>query len=215
MAEDFVSPSTSTDRQPEIPESISASVSDSSSPVTITNNDVIEFYKKNKDSVKLADAFLEHFGLVPTASPKTIHNKIKTVQNTFTYKKKTAEKKAEFLSKSFRLPVSHIERQTLKDTPRKRDLKKKLHEQKHEYKAVKRKLDELKTECAAQQSECEINMAMYERALQYLTSVVEQYKQATILHATGQEQMMQKLSQLQSQFEDKTKHLTNFRRNWR
>ena len=29
------------------------------------------------------------------------------------------------------LPLSQLERQTIKDTPRKRDLKKKLHEQKH------------------------------------------------------------------------------------
>jgi len=76
MAEDFVSPSTSTDQQLEIPESSSATVSNSSSPATITNNDVIEFYKKNKDSVKLVDAFLDHFGLVTAASPKTIHYKI-------------------------------------------------------------------------------------------------------------------------------------------
>lgn len=100
------------------------------------------------------------------------------------------------MSQAFCLPVSQLERQTFKDTPRKRDLKRKLHEQKHEYKAVKRKLDKLETECVAQQSECEINNDMYVCAIQDLSTVVEQYKQATILHSTSQEQMKQKLSRL-------------------
>jgi len=94
MAEDFVSPSTSTDQQLEIPESSSATVSNSSSPATITNNDVIEFYKKNKDSVKLVDAFLDHFGLVTAASPqKKIHHKILKDRTKYIYIQKENSRK--------------------------------------------------------------------------------------------------------------------------
>ena len=88
-------------------------------PLTeLTNKDVFEFYKKNRDSLGTVDMFLIHFVVETTANTKTVRNKIKSVYDSNTYKLKSASKKAEFLSKQFDMPISQIERKIMKDSPK-------------------------------------------------------------------------------------------------
>ena len=97
----------------------------------LTNKDVFEFYKKNRDILGIVDMFLIHFGVETTANAKTVRNKIKSVYDSCTYKLKSASKKAEFLSKRFDMPMSQIERKTMKDSPRKKGIKERKRKTNH------------------------------------------------------------------------------------
>ena len=106
MTEYSVTPSSSTEG--EAIESVPGG-SSATKAAELTNKDLFEFYKKNRDSLEIVDKFLIHFGVETSANAKTLRNKIKSVYDSYTYKLKSASKKAEFLSKRFDMPMSQIE----------------------------------------------------------------------------------------------------------
>ena len=92
----------------------------------------------------------------------------------------------------------------MKDSPRKKALKKELQLKKTENKSLKRKLDKLETDAEYDRS---FQTCNYERTMQDLREVVEQFEQATISHTSTKEKLEQELKNLQDQFETKTREL--------
>ena len=72
MTEYSVTPSSSTEG--EAIESVPGG-SSATKAAELTNKDVFEFFKKNRDSLGIVDMFLIHFGVETTANAKTLETR--------------------------------------------------------------------------------------------------------------------------------------------
>ena len=182
----------------------------SSTSFKLTNRDIYKFCKTHKDSAshtELVALFLENFCVETSAQPTTFYNKMKDIYQKLANKLRAKEKRERFLESELKIPVSKLERATQHDTLRKAELKKELFAKNRENKTLKRKCLSLETETEEMGQEYSDLLGAYQKNMEELLLISENYRQATIDHEKDHEELRIELQTIQEQFDKKSEEM--------